>query len=96
MKEKQPSSKFLTVVLVTLACMLLFMLNNGVRSNFGLIATAIQSKTGLLAENTSFAIAIAQLLYGLSQPFFGVLALKKSNSFVLSLGGLLRITVDSC
>ena len=41
MKEKQPSSKFLTVVLVTLACMLLFMLNNGVRSNFGLIATAI-------------------------------------------------------
>ncbi len=89
MKEKQPSSKFLTVVLVTLACMLLFMLNNGVRSNFGLIATAIQSKTGLLAENTSFAIAIAQLLYGLSQPFFGVLALKKSNSFVLSLGGLL-------
>lgn len=89
MKERQPSGRFTTVVLVTLACMLLYMLNNGVRANFGLIATAIQSRTGLAAENTSFAIAIAQLLYGLSQPFFGILALKKSNSFVLSLGGLL-------
>lgn len=89
MKENQRSGILFTAILVTLACTLLFMLNNGVRSNFGLIATAIQARTGLTAENTSFAIAIAQLLYGLSQPFFGVLALKKSNSFVLSLGGIL-------
>ena len=81
MKEKQPSSKFLTVVLVTLACMLLFMLNNGVRSNFGLIATAIQSKTGLLAENTSFAIAIAQCKRQ-------VLFLKKRHLFFLKCGKL--------
>lgn len=65
------------------------MLSNGVRSNFGLISTAIQSRTGLASEHISFAIAIAQLLYGLSQPFFGILALKKSNSFVLGLGGIL-------
>ena len=89
MKEKQQPGRLLTVCLVTLACMLLYMLNNGVRANFGLIASAIQVGSGLSAENTSFAIAIAQLLYGLSQPFFGVLALKKSNSFVLGLGGLL-------
>lgn len=56
---------------------------------FGLISTAIQSRTGLASERISFAIAIAQLLYGLSQPFFGILALKKSNSFVLGLGGIL-------
>ena len=89
MEENQRSGKFLTVVLVTMACMLLLMLNSGVRSNFGLIATAIRSRTGLSAENTGSAIATAQLLYGLSQPFFGVLALKKSNSFVLGLGSLL-------
>ena len=88
MKERQ-NGRLFTVILVTLACTLLFMLNNGVRSNFGLIASAIQASTGLSAERTSFAIAIAQLLYGLSQPFFGILALRKSNAFVLSLGGLL-------
>lgn len=87
-RNRQPKT-LLTVILVTLACTLLFMLNNGVRSNFGLISTAIQSRTGLASERISFAIAIAQLLYGLSQPFFGILALKKSNSFVLGLGGIL-------
>lgn len=78
-----------TVVLVTLACMMLFMLNNGVRSNFGLISSAVNEYTGLPEDTISFAVAIAQLLYGLAQPFFGVLALKKSNSFVLGTGGIL-------
>ncbi len=79
----------LTVIPVTVACMLLFMLNNGVRSNFGLISSAVHSSTGLPLEKISFAVAIAQLLYGLTQPFFGILALKKSNSFVLGTGGVL-------
>lgn len=89
MKDRKASRELVTAIWVTLACMLLFMLNNGVRSNFGLIASAVRSRTGLAVENISFTVAIAQLLYGLSQPFFGILALKKSNSFVLGLGGLL-------
>lgn len=88
-KNRQASSPFATVVLVTVACMLLFMLNNGVRSNFGLISSAIHGHTGLPEKTISFAVAIAQLLYGLSQPFFGMLALRKSNSFVLGTGGIL-------
>lgn len=69
--------------------MLLFMLNNGIRSNFGLISSKINEYTGLPEAQISFAVAAAQLLYGLSQPFFGILALKKSNSFVLGTGGIL-------
>lgn len=88
-ESRQESSPLVTVVLVTVACMLLFMLNNGVRSNFGLISSAIQRHNGLPKETISFAVAIAQLLYGLSQPFFGMLALRKSNSFVLGTGGIL-------
>lgn len=83
------SSPLATVLLVTVACMMLFMLNNGVRSNFGLISSAVNEYNGLPEETISFAVAIAQLLYGLSQPFFGILALKKSNSFVLGTGGIL-------
>lgn len=88
-KTRGSSSQLAVVALVTVACMLLFMLNNGVRANFGLISSAVSKRSGLPEETISLAVAIAQLLYGLSQPFFGVLALKKSNSFVLGLGGIL-------
>lgn len=91
-ENRQASSPLATVVLITVACMLLFMLNNGVRSNFGLLSSAIHGHTGLPEETISFAVAIAQLLYGLSQPFFGILALRKSNSFVLGTGGILMGT----
>ncbi len=86
---QKENASLATTVLVTAACMLLLMLNNGVRSNFGLISSAVNEYTGLATDRISFAIAIAQLLYGLSQPFFGILALKKSNSFVLGTGGVL-------
>lgn len=89
LENRGASSPLITVLLVTAACMMLFMLNNGVRSNFGLISSAVSSSTGLSEDVISFAVAIAQLLYGLSQPFFGILALKKSNSFVLGTGGVL-------
>lgn len=86
--ETQTRTNLLTVVSVTVACMLLFMLNNGIRSNFGLISAALHSHTGLPTERISFAVAIAQLLYGVTQPFFGILALRRSNAFVLGLGGV--------
>lgn len=88
-KKTTSSTSFATVLLVTTACTLLFMLNNGVRSNFGLISSAVTAYTGLSESAVSAAVAAAQLLYGLSQPFFGMLALKKSNSFVLGAGGIL-------
>lgn len=87
-EQGQAASSLATVVLVTVACMLLFMLNNGVRSNFGLISSAVHGYTGLPEKSISLAVATAQLLYGLAQPFFGILALKKSNSFVLGVGGI--------
>lgn len=55
-----------TVTLVIVSCMLLFMLNNGIRSNFGLISSAVSRYTGLADGTISLAVAIAQLLYGLS------------------------------
>lgn len=91
MKNNPKPNPLFMVILVTLVCSLMFMINNGVRSNFGLITTAIQGHTGLTVQDTSTAIAISQLLYGFSQPFFGILALKKSNSYVLTTGGTLMM-----
>ena len=43
----------------------------------------------MAAARVSFSIAVAQLFYGFAQPFFGALALRKNNSFVLILGALM-------
>lgn len=77
------------IVVITLAGCLISMLNNGIRINYGLLSTAIEHYTGIAAARVSFSIAVAQLFYGFAQPFFGALALRKNNSFVLILGALM-------
>ena len=79
------------LIVITVVGCLISMLSNGIRINYGLISTAIENHTGIAAASVSFAIAIAQLLYGFAQPFFGALALKKSNSMVLITGALMLL-----
>ena len=81
-----------TLIVITLVGCLISMLNNGIRINYGLISTAIESYTGIAAASVSFAVAIAQLFYGFAQPIFGAIALKKSNSMVLIAGALMLLT----
>lgn len=80
------------LALITVVGCLIFALNNGVRVNYGLISSAIESATGFDPTKISFAIALAQLFYGFAQPVFGVLALKMTNSRVLGLGALMLCT----
>ena len=77
------------IVLVTAAACILFMFSGGIRTNFGIIVQTLSDRTGVSYADVSFAIAVGQLVYGVSQPFFGILALKRSNGFVLSLGTIL-------
>ena len=80
------------LIVITVVGCLISMLSSGIRINYGLISTAIENHTGIAAASVSFAIAIAQLLYGFAQPFFGALALKKSNSMVLIIGALMLLS----
>lgn len=77
------------IIIITAVGCLICALNNGVRVNYGLITNAIISATGISPAGVSFSVAVAQLLYGLSQPFFGVVALKKSNSFAIISGAVM-------
>ncbi|MBQ9250361.1 MAG: MFS transporter [Oscillospiraceae bacterium] len=89
--EKRNTQKTITgrfVVIALVGC-LIYALNNGVRVNYGLISSAIVNATGFESAAVSFAIALAQLFYGISQPVFGALALKKTNASVLALGALM-------
>src|SRR5918992_3614814 len=61
----------------------------GVRHNFGLYLQPMTLDLGMGREVFSFAIAIQNLLYGLAQPFTGMIADKFGAARVLIGGTLL-------
>ena len=67
----------------------LYMVSGGIRSNFGIIVQALADRTGVSYADVSFAVAVGQLMYGVTQPVFGIVAMKKSNGFVLVMGTLM-------
>lgn len=75
-------------LLIAAGCAL-YMVSGGIRSNFGIIVQALADRTGVSYADVSFAVAVGQLMYGVTQPIFGIVAMKKSNGFVLVLGTLM-------
>lgn len=74
------------IVLLIVAGVIIFALSGGVRSNFGIIIGPLSESSGVSYATLSFILGVAQLMYGLTQPLWGMLALKKSNSTVLLYG----------
>ena len=87
--ETKKSLSALTLVGIVIAACLFYALNCGIRANYGLIRGAISAASGVDYEAMSLILAVAQLSFGIMQPVFGVLALKKSNGFVLCCGAAL-------
>lgn len=58
----------------------------GLRSDIGILLNPLAQQTGLSYDSVSFCIAVMQLVFGASQPAFGILANRKSSRFVLVLG----------
>lgn len=78
-----------TILLIIIAGCVLYAFSGGIRSCFGVMVQALADRNALSYADVSFAVAVGQLMYGLTQPFFGILALKRSNGFVLTLGVLM-------
>ena len=57
-----------------LAASAILMITMGARLTTGLFLSPINSATGLGIASISFAMAVAQLLWGASQPIFGAVA----------------------
>lgn len=74
------------VVLLTAAACLIYAINSGIRSNYGILLGPICENSGLEYSSISFVLAVSQLTFGIMQPVFGVVALKKSNVFALRCG----------
>ncbi len=61
----------------------------GVRSTFGLFQQPMVAANGWTIEQFALAMAVQNLLWGLAQPFFGVLIDKFGTARIAALGGLL-------
>jgi predicted MFS family arabinose efflux permease len=90
-RSSEPSSPLIPVVLFGLTACLLYGLGAGIRSDIGILLNPLAAHCGLRYKDVSFCIAVMELVFGGTQPFFGMMASRRSNRFVLILGALLLI-----
>lgn len=78
-------SRMRSILLIAVAC-LVFGVQQGVHDNYGIMMSGLLEPTGQSYTNISFCIGIGALIYGFAQPFMGMLAIRKSSTFVLLTG----------
>lgn len=85
LSSPQKSHRPATILLVIGGC-LLFGFSLGIRMNFGILLNSYTDYAGLPYDKISLVVAIGELVYGLTQPLFGMVAIRRSNALVLKLG----------
>jgi predicted MFS family arabinose efflux permease len=83
METKDHNARFWPLALAAAAIMLVTM---GIRQSMGLFVAPIDAATGLGIAGISFALAIAQLMWGAIQPIAGAVADRWGTGRVLSAG----------
>src|SRR3977135_1574975 len=71
------------------AAALVFALIFGVRQSQALFISPLNSATGLGIASISLAFAVAQLMWGITQPFAGAIADRYGSGRVIALGAVL-------
>ncbi len=84
-QSKKQANIFLCIILVIAACVVHGIMQ-GVHDNYGIMMNGLVGTSGISYSYISFCIGIGALVYGVAQPFLGMLALKKSNAFVIMVG----------
>ena len=75
--------------MLILAASMILMITMGARLTTGLFLSPINTSTGLGVASISFAMAVAQLMWGASQPVFGAIADKYGAARVIVIGGIM-------
>jgi MFS family permease len=81
-------------VVVTLSAATILMVTMGIRQTTGLYVSPVNSSTGLGIVTISFALAVAQFVWGVAQPIAGGLADRYGPAPVL-VGGILLVAAGS-
>ena len=87
--QRQQTNGALAVLSIAAAACLIYGISSGIRANYGVMLGAISQNSGVSYAAVSFVLSVGQLTVGIVQPLFGMLALKKSNSFVLGVGAVM-------
>lgn len=74
------------IALLILAASLLYGVSSGIRANYGVLLTLTSQSSGVDLASVSFVLAAAQLSFGIMQPVFSILAMRRSSSSVLRCG----------
>jgi MFS family permease len=82
----QKQSSILQCIVLVIAACIVHGVMQGVHDNYGIMMTGLIPYTGIDYASISFCIGVGALVYGIAQPFLGILALRKSNVFVIMLG----------
>src|SRR6476619_6176871 len=86
MENRSAAHSFWTVTLLAASLLVITM---GVRQSTGLFVSPLNTSTGLGIVTISFALAIAQLVWGVVQPIAGALASRYGHAPVLAGGVVL-------
>ncbi|MDR2179457.1 MAG: MFS transporter [Synergistaceae bacterium] len=89
--KKNKIDIFFRVVTLTLAGSFVYAMHAGVRNNYGIMLKPIIDHSGMSFASVSFILAVGQLIYGLVQPAFGILAARKGKVCVLVSGAVLTV-----
>ncbi len=75
--------------LLMISAAAILMITMGIRQSTGLFVSPLVESTGLSIASVSFAMAVGQLMWGVAQPIFGMVADKWGIFKVIVLGALL-------
>jgi MFS family permease len=84
----KPLSIPATIAFGLIACVL-YGLGAGMRSDIGILLSPLAAQCGIEYADASLCVAVMQLVFGGTQPLFGMLASRKGNRFVLLVGVVL-------
>lgn len=86
LQGRKKYQKLLRTIIVVAAACLVHGVMQGVHDNYGIMMAGLLPVTGVDYAGINFCIGVGALVYGFAQPFLGILALRKSNVFVILFG----------
>lgn len=92
MRDNEKTKGIFQAIIIVAAACLVHGVMQGVHDNYGIMMNGLLPVTGVDYAGVSLCIGAGALVYGFAQPFLGMLALKKSNTFVILLGILFTVT----
>lgn len=78
-----------SVILFGLVACILYGVGAGIRSDIGILLKPLVEHCNVSYADVSLCIAVMQIVFGITQPLFGIVAYHRSNRLVLFIGAIL-------